>query len=708
MDTLEEYRKAFYNDLKENAEAEGTTERPQFINKVLGALEEIGDLNDPYPIDVPVMKGKNNRQMNFDAYAYDEADSALVLIACEFTNRQQGETPTLTKSRIDDLVAHMRNFVDEAVNGDISKYCDDSDVAITIAQEFRAKIGKNMQESDILRFKFYIISDCVISNRVKDISIDDFLERPSSVSIWTIDRLYELGQSASSEIIEFDTSDFEVSGIPVLKAEIGSDVNYDAYMGIMPGKFLADIYLKYGSKLLQGNVRAFLSARGKVNKGIRKTIANEPHNFFTYNNGIAVVARSVTLSYDGRYIVHFKDPQIINGGQTTASLANAIIKKEAYNGMENLYVPMKLTVLNVKDEMSEEDMDKNSQITKTISQCANSQNAVSDADFFSNHPFHIEMEKLSKKNMVPPASGKAYSTIWFYERSRGKWEQEQMKLKPADRKKYIEKHPKSQVVKKEKLAKCYNSILMHPDQVCQSSAINFSKFAKYIEYDIWEKSRDSVNDEFFKKCICSVIIFDNLDKLISKAGWYHQGGDKAQIVPYTISKLISLLPKNKDIDWKYIWQNQSLPQALTNELLRLAEVTQTYMTEKAEGGLVRTKARTPKFWDNFKEFEFSISDEFAESLVDSALIKDAVKSAERTHRFNSVVDRQVEIFKLGAQYWQKVYSDLLNKKMLPYGDINFIKDMTEIIKANNLPTDKQCSRLVKITQKAEDKGYIMP
>lgn len=53
----------------------------------------------------------------------------------------------------------------------------------------------------------------------------------------------------------------------------------DAYMGIVPGKFLADIYLKYGSKLLQGNVRAFLSIRGKVNKGIRDTIINNPNSF---------------------------------------------------------------------------------------------------------------------------------------------------------------------------------------------------------------------------------------------------------------------------------------------------------------------------------------------------------------------------------------------------------------------------------------------
>lgn len=135
--------------------------------------------------------------------------------------------------------------------------------------------------------------------------------------------------------------------------------------------------------------------------------------------------------------------QIINGGQTTASLANAIIKKEDKNGMDNLFVPMKLTVLNVDDDMSEEQVEKYNSITKKISQCANTQNPVNDADFFSNHPFHVLMEQLSRKVMAPPVNGNPYQTIWFYERSRGKWEQEQMKLTPAQRKKFCEMHPKN-------------------------------------------------------------------------------------------------------------------------------------------------------------------------------------------------------------------------------------------------------------------------
>lgn len=702
---IEEYRKQIIDELRFNAEHEGTEPETQFIEKSLSDLEEIGELNDPIPMSVE-MRGSRNRLLAFDAYAYDEADGALILIASDFTN-ERDSTPTLTNSRIEDIYTHMLNFLDECVQGNISKYCDDSDPALIIANEFRKKIGKGMLSTEILRFKFFILSNATLSKTVKNLSKPEFLGRPVELNVWTLERFYQTFTSNSSEIIEIDTADFGCDGIQCLKADIGVDSEYDAYLGIVPGKFLADIYLKYGSKLLQGNVRAFLSVRGKVNKGIRDTIINHPENFFTFNNGIAVVARSVSFSADKTQIVHFKDLQIINGGQTTASLANAIIKKEARFGMDNLYVPMKLTVLNVENDLSEEQVEQYNSITKTISQCANSQNAVSEADFFSNHPFHVLMEKLSKKVMAPPVNGNPYQTIWFYERSRGKWEQEQMKLTPAQKKKFCEMHPKNQVIKKEKLAKCYNTILMNPHQVCQSSAINFNRFAGVIE-KIYDENRDSINEDFFRKCVSSVILFDTLDGLISKASWYPKGGNKAQIVPYTIAKLMTLIPKGKDIDWRYIWQKQTLYPELAEELLRLAYCTHNFLMDQANGGIVRTISRTQAVWKNFQDYKYTLGETFLSTLVSIEETKNAERAAKRAHKFDAAIDASVEIFNLGANYWMKVYHDLMKENVLSYGDCSFIKGIADYITKLNLPSASQCKRLVKIVNKAEDKGYIMP
>lgn len=701
---IEEFRSDFIDDLRFNAEHDGTEPETQFINKMLDNLEDIGELNDPFAISIE-MKGKRGRRMAFDAYAYDEADGALILIASNFSNMRDTAL-TLTNTQIDDMYKYMVNFIDEAVNGHMGNYCDDSDDAITIAKEFAKKIGKGTINTEINRFKFYILSDSVLSKQVKSIKKEDIFDRPVNISIWTLERIFQTFRSNSSEIIQIDTQDFDCDGIQCLKAELGGKTDYDAYLGILPGKFLADIYLKYGSKLLQGNVRAFLSVRGKVNRGIRDTIINMPANFFTYNNGIAIVARSISFGKNGK-ITHFSDPQIINGGQTTASLANAVIKKEDKNGMDTLFVPMKLTVLNVESEMSEEQIENYNMITKTISQCANSQNAVSDADFFSNHPFHVLMEQLSSKVMAPPVDGNPYQTTWFYERSRGKWEQEQMKMTSAQRKKFCEMHPKAQVVKKEKLAKCLNAVYMNPNQVCQSSAINFTKFANKIE-NIYNESRDSINDEFFKKGICSVILFDQLDKIIGKAEWYPKGGNKAQITPYTISKLFTLLPKGKDIDWITIWQKQRLTPEMAEELNRLAYFTHIYLEKLANGGLVRTMSRTEETWKKYRVEPFDLTEKFLSTLVSIEERKADEHQAKRAHRFDSQIDVSVEIFRLGANYWQNVYEQLSKENVLSFGELNFIQSISKYLSKNYLPTIAQCKRLMKIINKAEEQGYILP
>ncbi len=702
---IEEYRKQFIEDIRNDASLNGTDPESFFIERVLTDLEEIGELNDPIPMSVEIRNSKR-QILSFDGYSYDEADGALVLISSEFTN-QLDNAPTLTNTRIEELVSYMQRFIEEAVNGNIRNFCDESDPAINIANEFRKKIGKGMTATEILRFKFVIISNYTLSKQVKNLSQPDFLDRPVDLNVWTLERFFQTFVSNSSEILEIDTNDFDCEGIPCLKADLGVQSNYDAYLGIIPGKFLADIYLKYGSKLLQGNVRAFLSFRGNVNKGIRCTIMKEPENFFTYNNGIAIVARAVRFSPDKTKIVFFKDLQIINGGQTTASLASAIIKKEAPKGMDTLYVPMKLTVLNVDDDRSEEQVQNYNELTKTISECANSQNAVKPADFFSNHPFHVKMEQLSHKVMAPPVGGNPYQTVWFYERSRGKWEQEQMKLNAHQRDLFKQKNPKDQLITKEKLAKCYNAILMHPDQVCKSSADNFKIFAPYID-GIYENDRDSINDEFFKKCVCSIIIFDKLDKLISKEDWYPKGGNKAQITPYTISKLMTLLPKGTDLDWVSIWNKQTLYPALATELLRLAYFTHRYLEEKAGGGLVRSLSRLVGTWSEFKSVEFNLSDVFVRSLISKEETKATEQAAKRAHKFNSKIDASVEIFKLGAPYWMNVYNALTKEELLSYGDCDFIRSIATYIGRGSLPSPAQCRRLLKIVEKAEDKGYIMP
>ena len=49
--------------------------------------------------------------------------------------------------------------------------------------------------------------------------------------------------------------------------------------------------------------------------------------------------------------------------------------------------------------------DRAEEVVPRISEYANSQNKVNAADFFANHPFHLEMEKMSRRVPAPSPGG---------------------------------------------------------------------------------------------------------------------------------------------------------------------------------------------------------------------------------------------------------------------------------------------------------------
>lgn len=179
----------------------------------------------------------------------------------------------------------------------------------------------------------------------------------------------------------------------------------DTFLAIIPGDILAKIYNQYRSLLLEKNVRAFLHNKSKVNKSIMSTIRNKPEMFFSYNNGISTTASEVELKQTGRvqYITKLRDWQIVNGGQTTASIASA---KDC--DLSKVYVQMKVSVVKDKEKYSE--------IVKSISKCANSQTGIKPSDFDSGEEYLIKLEKLSNDEIAPISK-----TKWFFERMRGQY-----------------------------------------------------------------------------------------------------------------------------------------------------------------------------------------------------------------------------------------------------------------------------------------------
>ena len=148
-----------------------------------------------------------------------------------------------------------------------------------------------------------------------------------------------------------------------------------------------------------------------------------------------------------------------------------------------------------------------SSLTSNIARYANSQNKVDESDFFSNHAYHVRFETLARKTYAPPKNGELYETVWFYERAKGQYTQEQMKLSAAEKKKFAKKYPKNQVIKKIDLAKYLMTYYKYPYIVSKGNQFNMRIFAEKIDKQ-WKKDKNHTmfNTYYYKKCIALAIL----------------------------------------------------------------------------------------------------------------------------------------------------------------------------------------------------------
>ena len=552
-------------------------------------------------------------------------------------------------------------------------------------------------DNSINQIKLYIITNKLLSEKVTSFRSEDFLGKKVELNVWSIKRFFDLYQSGRDrEPIVIDTEKYGVEGIPCIKAEMSGSLDYDAYLAIVPGQFLHNIYYEHGSRLLEGNVRSFLSNRGKINKGIRETIRKEPTKFFTYNNGIACTAAKISLSEDGRFITSMEDLQIINGGQTTASMTSAVLKDKL--PLDNIFLPMKLTVIKNDDYDT---------MIQNISRYANSQNPVKEADLFSNHPFHRTFETLSKKVAAPIYGDNVNNTFWYYERSRGKYEQEQLKfVRKSEKDAFFRKYPKSQVIKKEELAKYFTcGELLRPDIVSKGSAKCMSFFAEYID-EKYQKNPEYFNDEFYRMAICFVILFRTTDKIVNKAEWYNVGGYKLNIVPYTISKLIQSIPKGYCLDYDLIWKKQQLYPSLNAQIEKIARITNEFI-QKSNGIIVTEYCKKEDTWKKYKDVSISLDKSVLDDLASKEIIESKIQSSIKEKKLEKDVNCMVEVYNLGSTYWTNLLAEGMKRHILSPTEMDLLKLAVAYADGKKFPSDKQAKLIWKIREKLDQAGVLI-
>ncbi|MCL2855174.1 MAG: AIPR family protein [Defluviitaleaceae bacterium] len=638
---LLEYREYYLNQIKATAIEEERYPYEVFIDLVVDIM--ISDWSLLSSIDhcqFSVAQGTRAfKSMHIHAGSLEISTNTINLLYADFN---AADIENITNTSIQASSAQMTNFVENAAKGYFANG-EQSNPAVQLGLDIKRNL------SSVHKIQLFIISTNQLSRRVKSIELEEIEIQGKTykveLDVIDIEKIYnaQLATSEKEDVV-IDVADFGINGIPCIRADVGAG-QYEAYLAVVPGEFLSNIYKKFGPRLLERNVRSFLQLRGGVNKGIRQTILNERENFFSYNNGISATAKSVVIKDvfgAGNCITSFTDFQIINGGQTTASLASASIKDNA--PLDGIFVQMKLTITLDDGEIGDE-------FVRKTSQYANSQNKVTAADLVSNHPFYLRIEEFSRKLFAPASRGLPYQTIWFFERSRGQYEQPKMKMTRGERATYERINPSKQRFDKKDLARYINSAEMLPYNVAWGGEVNSVRFQTEMQKQ-WKADPSTFNESYFRDLVAKAIMFTATRKAILKEDRYKErNGYLIQTVTYTFSKLMFEVQNlGLCMNYRQIWDKQELPNFLVDDIIDIAFIVRDVFFQPNIGN-VETFCKKTECWEQVKKLQIELSASTKAFLVSKDVVRDEKKTAKKEQRFDDGISLEVEIFSLGTEYW---------------------------------------------------------
>lgn len=682
--------KDFFNTLKKDvavsAAAFNIYSIEAFISEYIHELIEIGDLPDFQLCENTNhvgSKGAYIHGFNIDTNDNTEAVT-LNLIVTDYDQRLYLETLTQTEASL--WFKRLLKFFKESYSNEFYDKLDPS------TEVYRLSEYIDVYKDSIEEVNLFFLSERQISSSFKEIKREDFEGINIKYHLWDISRLEKLRASnLSREALEIDFVKNYQSPLDCLHAHLG-DTALPSYLVICPGDILADLYNDYGARLLEQNVRSFLQAKGGVNKGIRNTILHEPEYFFSYNNGITATASDIEIIYkEGRSCIsRIVDLQIVNGGQTTASLAKAKIKDKA--DLSKIFVQMKLTI--VSDSQSEK-------IIPKISEYANTQNKVNVSDLSANHPYHIKIEELSRKLWAPPTKTVLRDSGWFYERSRGQYNE---MLASGNRNLLKIKYPKTQLFTKTDLAK-YMMIWDSPEPkwVNMGAQKNFAKFSEYISKN-WKKmeAEGKVNDYYFKKIVARAIIFKQTEKLVSAQEWY-TNGYRANIVIYTLAYLSYFLKKNsKKIDYLRMWKEQCLSANFEKVLVELTREINNILTSPNQARTTNNTSEWAKkdaCWGTIiaesQKLDTFITSEFIKELIDKEKAELIVDEANHKQKIADAISIQNKINSIDKYFWRDFLQYLEKEHQVGFKEKGILKAAG--LKVKDL-SSKQCFVLERLLE----------
>jgi hypothetical protein len=501
----------------------------RFTGFVLDHLIEIGRVDDG---QVALWEGPAGRGIGrVTGYGIGDARDTLDLIVTDVGDAD--DSRALRADDLDRLAGQAGRFAEMALKTDASGMALGEAAAMLAA--IHGVRGK------LRRVRIFIATDAVsAARRMPRRNVADL---PAEIEVWDLPRLTRsMSVEGEGEPIDVDFENSSFGCQPFLRLDGGGE--HSTLLMMIPGQILADLYEEHGAGLLEFNVRSFLSVRGKVNKGIRETVLTEPDRFLAYNNGIVVTAESIYEQFVpglGKAIAKLANVQIVNGGQTTATIHDTARRM----GADISQVAVAAKVVTVGSEVRDE-------MVKRISRFANTQNPMQQADLSANEPFHIAVERLSRSTWCPGGERR-----WFYERARGQYDVELSREgdTPARRARFQRQTPKELKFSKVDLARYLNAWGRRPHEVSLGGQKNFTHLMEDLRRRnglAWEPDQ-----QWYQDVIAVAIIWQTAERVVR---WEGVPAFRANVVAYMVAMLSNR--SSGRLDLRRIWNTQEVTPEL--------------------------------------------------------------------------------------------------------------------------------------------------
>ena len=542
-----------------------------FTEIVMDHMANIGMAFEPEPCHYERTIG--NARLRLGGYAVSEDADQLDLFVSLYSGVET--VKPIADRETKTAAEQCLRFLRRCAEGRLASTMDRSDDAYRVVHTIHESY------SSLEQIRIYVLTDR--QAKAKNFRAREVQGRTVKLEVMDIERLWRHwseGKPRDELMVNFE----EVSGsaLPCVYVQ-GEMADYDYALTAIPGEALRFMYEKYDARLLEANVRSFLSATGKVNRGIRDTLRASPERFMAYNNGIVLVADEMHLARtaDGSPgIAWLKGMQIVNGGQTTASIYFSK-KKAPEIDLGRVRIPAKIIRLRMDDPVGEEGL------ISDISKYANSQNSVRLSDFSANKPFHIAVERLSLTVYCPDGVGR-----WFYERAAGSYKTMLARegATPAKLKKLKLDIPFARKITKTDLAKFLNAWDCSPNLVSLGAQKNFERFMNGLT-DADGNETQVLDVAAYKQMIAKAIIFKATQKLVRPMFAAFQ----ANVAAYTVSVLSKKFGDRLDLD--RIWQEQAISERLREQAQVWAREVNERLHASANGRMISEWAKKAECWD---------------------------------------------------------------------------------------------------------------